>query len=157
MGPGGAADDLILQIDWYREYLMHCPSAWFMADPPADVAVLSKVRLFRPSRAYVREMEDKVYHLQINVVDLRTGLDRDLTLSVPFEGELPIPETGLSSFNRGQSSERLQASGPHAVWIDSISVNDGRLTIAVAHGSDCTALTFDLSAMLADEQDSTGD
>jgi hypothetical protein len=151
MGPGRMADDMVLQIDWYREYLMRCPSARFMADPPADVAGFSKVRLFRPGRAYVREMEDKVYHLQINVVDLRTGLDHDLTLSVPFAGELPIPETGLSSFNRGHSSERLTSHRPHAVWINHLCVNDGCLTAAVVHGSQCTALTFDLLAMLTDE------
>ncbi|NQT37700.1 MAG: hypothetical protein HQ581_09440 [Planctomycetes bacterium] len=157
MGPGRAADDLILQIDWYREYLMRSPSAWFRADPPTNVAGFSKARLFRPSRAYVRGKEDKVYDLQINVVDLRTGLDRDLTLSVPFEGKLPIPETGLGSFNRGDPTERLYASGPHAVWIDHLGVDGDRLTAVVAHGSQCTALTFDLSAILADEQASRGE
>jgi hypothetical protein len=152
MGPGRAADDMVLQIDWYREYLMRCPSAWFIADPPTDVAGFSEERLFRPSRAYVRKKEDKVYHLQINAVDLRTGLDRDLTLCVPFEGDLSSPETGLSSFNRGAPTEHLYAHGPHAVWIDRLCVNGDRLTVVVAYGSECTALTFDISAMLADER-----
>lgn len=154
LGPGKAADDLVLQIEWYREYLMHSPPAWFIADPPTDVAAFSKARLFRPSRAYVRATGDKVYNLQINVVDLRTGLDRDLTLSIPFEGELPLPETGLSSFNWGTSSEHLYAHGPHAVWIDRLSVDGDRLAVVVAHGSERTELTFDLSAMLTDDESS---
>lgn len=85
----------------------------------------------------------------MNVVDLRTGLDQDLTLSVPFEGELPIPETGVSSFNRGTSSEQLYAPARHAIWINSLQVKGERLTVVVGHGSDLTAVTFDLSAMLA--------
>jgi hypothetical protein len=152
MGPANAADDLILQIDWYREYLMRCPSAWFIADPPTDVTGFSKARLFRPSRAYVRSQEDKVCNLQINIVDLRTGLDRDMTLSIPFEGSLPIPETGLSSFNPGDPTERLHALGPNGIYIDHLHVNGNRLTVAVAHGSQRTALMFDLSGMLADER-----
>ena len=67
---------------------MRSPSAWFIADPPTDVAGFSKARLFRPSRAYIRKKEDEVYELQINVVDLRTGSDRDLS-SGP---EPPRPE-----------------------------------------------------------------
>jgi hypothetical protein len=136
---------------------MRCRSAWFIADLPADVAGFSETRLFRPSRAYVRKKEDRVYDLQINVVDLRTGLDRDLTLSVPFEGELAIPETGLSSFNQGTSSEHLCAQGPQAIWINSLSVDGDRLTVVVAHGSDFAALTFDVSAILADERASRGE
>jgi hypothetical protein len=157
MGPGRAADDLVLQIDWYREYLMRSPSAWFVADPPIDVAGFSKARLFRPGRAYVRKREDKTYDLQINAVDLRSGLDRDLTLSVPFDGDMPVPETGLSSFNRGGPTERLYAHGPHAVWIEDLCVDDDRLTTVVAHGSQSTALTFDLSAMLAEERAPRGE
>lgn len=149
--PGSATDDLVLQFDWYRDYLMRCPPSWFIAEPPTDVAGFSKLRLFRPGMAYVRTADANVYSLQINVADLRTGLDHDMTLSVPYDGELPIPETGLASLNRGTSTERLQATGPHAVWINSISVNDDQLIIAVAHGSERTALTFDLSEMLADE------
>jgi hypothetical protein len=145
-GPGATANDMILQIDWYREYLMRCPSAWFIANPHTDVAGFSETRLFRSSLAYVREKEDKVYELLINVVDLRSGLDRDLTLSVPFEGDLPVPETGLGSFNRGMPSERLHSNDPHAVWINCLSVDGDRLTVVVAHGPDFTALTFDLTS-----------
>jgi len=151
-GPGKLADDLLLQIEWYREYLMPSPSAWFVADLPTDVAAFSKTRLFRPGTAYVRAKGDQVYHLQINVVDLRTGLDRNLTLSVPFQGELPIPETGLSSFNPGTAAEQLYAHGPYLVWIDRLSVDGDRLAIVVAHGEERTELTFDLSAMLGRER-----
>ena len=151
MGPGNAADDLVLQVDWYREYPMRSPSAWLTANPPTDVAGFSKARLFRPGRAYILTKQDKVYELTINVVDLRTGLDRDLTLSVPFEGSLPIPETGLSSTNQGTPSEQFDAHDPHVVWIHRLSVNSDRLKVVVAHNSAYTELTFDLAAMLADE------
>jgi hypothetical protein len=152
MGPGRMANDLVLQIDWYREYLMPSPSAWFTARPRSGVADFSEARLFRPSVAYIRQMGDKVFHLRINVVDLRIGLDHDLALSVPFEGNLPMPDRELGSVNAGHASERLSTSGPHAVWIDRLIINNDRLTTVVAHGSERTAVTFDLSAMLADER-----
>jgi hypothetical protein len=151
IGPGRAADDLVLQVDWYREYLMRSPTAWFIAAPPTDVAGFSKARLFRPSSAYIRNKEDEIYELQINVVDLRTGLDRDMTLSVPFKGSLPFPETGISSFNQGTLTEHFYAHGPHVVWIDRLTVDGDRLKVVVTHGSAPTELTFDVSAMLADE------
>jgi hypothetical protein len=130
---------------------MRSPTAWFIAAPPTDVAGFSKARLFRPSSAYIRNKEDEIYELQINVVDLRTGLDRDMTLSVPFKGSLPFPETGISSFNQGTLTEHFYAHGPHVVGIDRLTVDGDRLKVVVTHGSAPTELTFDVSAMLADE------
>jgi hypothetical protein len=148
MGPGAAADDLVLQIDWYREYLMRTPAAWLSAEPAASAPGFSKSRMFRPGSAYIRKKEDKIYELQINVVDLRTGLDRDLTLSIPFDGEIAIPETGVSSFN----GEQFAVHGRQGVWIDDLRVDGKRLAVVVAvDARSPTELTFDLSALLDDE------
>jgi len=122
-----------------------------MAAATGNVTGFSRARLFRPSVAYVREKEDRVYEFRVNVVDLRSGSDQDLTLSVPFAGELPVPESGISSYGRGTPAERVYAHGPNAVRIDRIDVDGDQLTFVIAHDSDFTALTFDLSAMLADE------
>ena len=157
MGPGAAADDLLLQIDWYRELLMLCPSAWFNADPPDDVAAFSQARMFRPGRAYVRRKEDKVYQLLIQVVDLRTGSDRHLTLSVPFDGDLPIPETRISSFNRGMASEQFTTDSSHPIQANELHMDGNRLTIVTGQEPDRVGVTFDLSALLADEAKLGGD
>ncbi|MEO1615823.1 MAG: hypothetical protein AAFV88_08250 [Planctomycetota bacterium] len=147
-------DDLLLQVDWYREYLMSGPSAWFSADPPASVNGFSKSRLFRASRAYVLEKDGGVYNLQIDVVDLPTGLNRNLTLELPFKGAFPIPKEGLSSVTynaAGTVTETLSVNQPHVAWLHRFRIDDEQLEIVVAHDSTFTELSFDVSGLLADE------
>lgn len=90
----GPSEDALCRIAWYREYVTRAPPCWFRATFPDGVAAFGPNRLFRLGAAYVRDQDEKVYCFNINVVDLETGMDHNLTLEVPFRGDFSIREYG---------------------------------------------------------------
>ncbi len=144
-GPGwGASNEALCRVAWYREYLMRVPPSWFWADPPHGVAAFGRNRLFRPGAAYVRNEDDKVYRFHINVVDLETGMDHDLTLAIPFRGGFPMPEHGYA-----KEPGRTHATQPHLLGIADLSVQGNVLRVIInrcVKDGEQAALEFDLAA-----------
>src|SRR5579863_4068104 len=125
---GGAANDCVCRLAWYREYTMRIPSCWFWADPPYGVAGCGDKFLYRPSAAYIEKKDKPVYCFVINAVDLETGLDHDLTLSVPYRGDFPMPKVGYAAM-----PEWMHAEQPHLLSIRRLSVDGDMLTIVMGH------------------------
>lgn len=125
------ADDCTCGIDWYREYGSRLPHAWFYADAPDGVAAFDSHYYYRPSGAYIETREQPVYRLVINRVDLETGLDHDLTLSIPYSGEFPMPKT-----NYAASPDSMRSEQPHLLWIGALSVEDNVLHVTMQRPGD---------------------
>jgi len=120
---------------------MRFPNSWFSADPPRDVAAFDDQYYYRPAGAYVETKEQPVYRFVINRVNLETGNDQDLTLSVPFIGDFSLPITNYSVVN-----DTMHSTEPHLLWIRGMSIEDAVLRILVKRpGSDPdVALDFQL-------------
>lgn len=126
-GPGaGAVNDALCRVAWYREYNMRIPACWFWADPPDGVAAFDKEHLYRPAAAYIEDKDKPVYCFVINVVDLQSGIDHDLTLTIPYRGDFPMPENGYADFG-----SHTRATQPHLISIDSISVDGNSLRVVM--------------------------
>lgn len=135
-------EDAICRVGWYREYEMRFPACWFSADPPHGVAAFDDKHLYRAAATYIENKDETVYRFVINVVNLETGIDRDLTLAVPYHGEFPMPEHGYFA-----SPGYTHAHQPHLLGISELAVEDGTLRIVMQRpgkNTDDAALRFKL-------------
>jgi hypothetical protein len=143
VGPGsGAVNDALCRVAWYREYTMRVPACWFWTDPPDGVAAFDEEHLYRPAAAYIENKDKPVYCFVINVVDLETGIDHDLTLSIPYRGDFPMPENGYAAFG-----SHTHATQPHLLSIGGLSVDGNPLRVVMqrpGRNADEAALRFAL-------------
>lgn len=131
-GPdAGSANDSTCSIAWYREYGIRMPDSWFCADAPYGVAAFDEHYYYRPSGAFIETKDRPVYRFLINRVDLQTGLDHDLTLSVPYTGDFPMPKT-----NYAASPDSMHSHQPHLLWVGGMSVEDNVLHITMMRPGD---------------------
>jgi len=141
----GAADDMLCRVEWYREIPMRTPNAWFWADPEYGVACSSNQQLFRSGVSYVRKPDEKVYRFKINVIDIETGLDSDLTLAIPFDGDFTMPETGKTS-----APGWTHAHQPHLLRISGLQLEGDLLQVSMKQdGTESVCIEFHIQALLA--------
>ena len=138
-----SGDDMLCRVQWYRELYMGLKPSWFVADPPDRVACFSQERLFRASAAFITKQAEPIYCFLISVVDLSTGLDHDLTLSIPYDGHLPKPKYG--SF----TPSSMHTNEPYLLWVSDLRIDGRTLRIVMSTDKDKTALDFDLASLLA--------
>jgi hypothetical protein len=124
-GPNaGWANDATCSVAWYREYGIRLPEAWFCADAPYGVAAFDAHYYYRPSEAYIETKNQPIYRFVINRVNLETGIDHDLTLSIPYTGDFAMPKS-----NYAASDGTMHSTQPHLLWIGGLSVENDVLRI----------------------------
>jgi len=138
-----SGDDMLCRIKWYREIPFRKPTAWFLADVAPNTVCFSKDFMFRADLAFVRKPEDKVYHYLITVVDLQSGVDRDISLDVPFDGDFILPESGKATF-----PGTTHALEPHLLRIVNLEAEGDVLHVTMDEvGKRGVCLSFDLSVV----------
>ncbi|MEW4455798.1 hypothetical protein AB1L30_24230 [Bremerella sp. JC817] len=146
-GFGTALEDLALPVEWFREYIPRAPKAWHHALPKQDVFAKDRQFLFRPSIAYLIERNDRLLHLQINIVDLQSGLDQNLTLDLPLTSPLPEPTVGIKYTSPDGSASYVRTSQPFGFWIDQLEVTDNTLTVVLGSDRERNSVSFDISSL----------
>jgi hypothetical protein len=150
MGPGGP--DLITRIVWYRQMETDEPDAWLRSDKAGDPIAFTEKWAFRPLiGGYVLDESKPVYYFPISVIDLRTGLDRTMTLHVPFEGKLPKPTTNYSGFNRPSGKSGIHTMGPYIMAITQLRVEGKTLRVTLAMEKWSAVADFDVDELLKSE------
>jgi len=96
---------------------------------------------------YVTEPNAGTYHFPLSMVDLKTGADRAMLLSVPFKGKLPEPKINYSSTSTPQGKPRLQTMGPHVLAITWLQVEESRLQVTLGMEKWSRSVEFDLSQL----------
>ncbi len=95
-GPGST--DAVGKIDWYRQLHAKKQKAWLVSGWMDIPIVFERATAFRlPAGGYITKRSDNIYHFPLGIIDLKTGLERNLTLDVPYHGEVPDPETNFCS------------------------------------------------------------
>lgn len=89
---------------WYREFYPQIIddhfgkkpdySIWLQADPEPYKQMWfdSNVALIQSEGGYIEEASDRTYHFPMDVFDLVDWSKTKVTLSVPFEGAVPLPQ-----------------------------------------------------------------
>ncbi|GAA4437429.1 hypothetical protein [Bremerella cremea] len=150
-GFGTALEDLALPVEWFREYIPRAPKAWHHALPKQDVFAKDHKFLFRPTIAYMIERNDPLLHLQINIVDLQSGLDQVLTLDLPLTFPLPEPTLGKKYTAADGTATYVRTPGPFGIWIDQLEVTDNMLTVILGSDRERNAVSFDISSLYPQE------
>lgn len=136
-------NDMLCRIAWYRELPFRQTAAWFLAEAEPGIVCFSNELAFRADLAFVRTPEDKVYHFLITAVDLQSGVPREVTLEVPFEGDFTLPEGGKATF-----SGTVRASEPHLLRIANLQTEGDVLHVTMDEiGKRSVRVSFDLSAI----------
>jgi hypothetical protein len=96
---------------------------------------------------YVAKPKVGVYEFPISMVDLKTGGDRSMMLSVPFNGALPEPKTNYSRSSTPQGETRWQTSGPYVLAITWLQIVDNRLRVTLGMEKWARSVEFDLDEL----------
>jgi hypothetical protein len=146
MGPGGP--DLLCRVDWYRQLSAEEPDAWLRADPSGDPVAFGDAFAFRVCEGgYVVKPSAGVYHFPLSMVDLETGMDRTMALSVPFKGNLPEPKSNYSQSSTPHGEARWQTTGPYVLAITWLQVVDNRLRVTLGMENWARSVEFNLDAL----------
>jgi hypothetical protein len=141
-GPGG--HDCLCDIDWYRQLRVKTPTAWLTSDPSDDPLAFTSEQAFRVRiGGYVKEAKERIFRFPIAVVDLQTGQESSLLLTVPFEGDLPEPVTNVSRHTREDGTNTFATFGPYHLGITSLSARPGQLDVTLGMENWHRTLTFD--------------
>ena len=133
--------------NWYREYHDSRVGTWFTAGPYKGIRCVSDLTLWRPNAALVKRQGDSVYSFLLDVVDLKTGLDRPLTLAVPFPGEFTLSEHGIRSMSDGRTTS-IRTAFPHLMGISDLQIDGTTLRVIMRNDETraLTAIEFELSS-----------
>jgi len=82
------------------------------------------------------------------LIDLRTGLDRPMVLHVPFEGNLPKPESNYSGFDRPGGKSGIHTMGPYVLAITQLRVEGKSLRITLGMEKWSAAVDFEVEECL---------
>jgi len=143
------SDDLRCCIEWYREYpdLLLGQDDWDSEGSGAGtrLACSTAEMLFRTGFKYDLHVAENVLSFQINVVDLESGLAREMTLSLPFAGIIPDREAkpeGDANCAQGFGPPKFQ------IAIELMEIEADTLRIVVRTGKLQTGLEFDIRALV---------
>ncbi|MFI5377963.1 MAG: hypothetical protein ACHRHE_01540 [Tepidisphaerales bacterium] len=120
-------DGCLCNITWYRRIPAPAVKAWLEAGEVGQLLAMSPTHAFLTlSGGYIQEQGQHVYRFPITVVDLQTGAERIATLSVPFDGDLPLP-AGAKPDDQG----RIATDKPHVLGVWQMRTVGGRLELTL--------------------------
>jgi hypothetical protein len=142
------SDDMECRVEWYRELRDTIDEAWDLRNSGADSrpACVAGDKLFRCLFLPKRNDADHVICFRISAVDLDTGLNSDLILKLPFEGQVPKTAAQHAVEDAGCN----QGFGGRAFEIEIVELEtDGTaLRVVIKAGDVQTAVEFDVRAII---------
>jgi hypothetical protein len=143
MASAGQSPELICPVKWYREYeLGPNKSAPFVVERNRNVVCANESHLFRSGGSYDMNEREHVHRFLINAVDLESGLDRDLILSLPYDGKLPAP----MSYKKEPGQVRV-LSMAYAVAVQWLEIDGDILRVVVSADESMAELEFDVRSL----------
>jgi hypothetical protein len=107
-----------------------------------------------PAGGFVAAKDDRVYQFPISIVDLNTGIEKSITLRVPFHGELRTPATNYSETRLPHGSPSFHTMGPYKLAITHLELLESRLQIVLGMEEWTGSLDFDIHRILATSEKS---
>lgn len=143
MGPGGT--DCVGRLAWYREPAPPPPpDAWLATGPAGHPSAFGEAVLVAVAGGgYVRSKDEKVFRFPLRRLDLATGAETALVLSIPFEGDAPPPTDNYRSTGAG-SEARYETLGPYLMGVTRLDARGSRLEVTIGTSSTSATLFFEL-------------
>ncbi len=141
MGGQLGGHDMLCRVAWYcQPEPLPEPQAWLIAGPAGDPVAYSPTHAFRPAGGYILKRGEQIYHFPIRMFDLKSTQSQVLTLSVPFDGQVPKPETNYSG-----GDSQIHTFGPYLLGVTWLEVGGGILQIVLGTESGATAADFEIT------------
>ena len=131
-GPGST--DGIGKIEWYRQLDAKKQKAWLVSGWMNIPIAFGKSAFRLPAGGYITRRSDSTFHFPLAIIDLKTGLERDVTLEVPFSGDVPDPETNFCSEVQRNGETSWSTLGPYLLTISEMWLMGDRLRIGLESG-----------------------
>ncbi|HEY2838196.1 MAG TPA: hypothetical protein VGJ26_03560 [Pirellulales bacterium] len=140
------AEDCLCSVQWYREYSFRREETWLSSDAKPSAAAFNDRFLIRTlDGGYIRKKEERLFRFPINAVRLADGSRQDFLLTVPFEGNVPWPQHGVSAF----LDVSAHAHGPYFLYVNDFEIDGNRLRVMMKRDEgEAAALDFELSEVL---------
>jgi hypothetical protein len=133
--PGPGSKFCVGEVEWYRQMSSRGRDAWITAGRESDLMALTETYAIRPSDGgYILREREQVYHFPMALIDLRTGLERETTLDVPFRGTVPDPERNYCRQQLQNGDSRWSTTGPYLIAISRVRVEGSRLKVSLDGG-----------------------
>jgi ankyrin repeat protein len=147
---GGGNSDGIFNLLWTRRILYESPKAWLTVGKSGDPAAFGDSWAYCiPGGGYVLHKEEKQFRFPIAAVNLSTGEDVALVLTLPFEGEIVLPETNVGSEAGPNGAIYNTAFNPFGLGATWLEARGNELDITVATESNKWTLCFDVGKALS--------
>lgn len=148
IGMFGGGPDLTTRVAWSRQWTPPRRSAWLVAKRAGNPVAFSETHAFwMPGGGFISKKEEHIYRFPISAVDLKTGLDRMLTLTVPFEGSVPIPKRSYRPTTRSGGARGLHTFEPYLLALTHMRVVGAHLEVTLGMEKWSATVTFDLSKL----------
>ena len=144
-GPGGP--DKLGRLDWYREIRNETSDAW-LSTPPAtgEIHYHGSFAFFAKAGGFIKHDERQVYLFPVQMMNMENGVERQLIVSVPFEGRLHLPSTNFS--RSGDSTQSMHAL---KLAVTRIFGDSKSLTLVLATEQEKKTLTLPFSVLIPNQ------
>jgi hypothetical protein len=153
MGGMLGGHDMLCRVAWYcQPESLPVPKAWLTAGPAGDPVTYTPTHAFRPAGGgYILKRGEQVYRFPFRMIDLKSTQSQTLTLSVPFDGEVPKPESNYS-----ESDGQIRTFGPYLLGVTWLEVRGGILQIVLGTESGAAAVDFEITQDGSEKTGSAG-
>jgi len=142
-GPFAAPDRLGL-LDWYREIRTEEPNAWLLTPAAsANIHYHGNHAFYVKMGGFIEHESQQVYCFPIQIMNLETGTEHQMTVRVPFDGKLNLPATNFSK--DGDSTRLMQ---PFKLALTELNGNLEQLTIVFATETEQRCLNVPFSLLI---------
>ena len=140
-GPGGP--DQLSLLEWYREIRNEKRDAWLLTPPATgEIHYHGNFAFFAKAGGFIEHDEKQVYLFPVQMMDMKSGVEQQLVIKVPFEGTLKLPETNFS--RSGDSTSLMQ---PFKLAVTRIFGDSKTLTLVLATEKKKKTLKIPFSAL----------
>lgn len=137
---GGGGGDLTTRLAWFRQAEWEPPLAWLTTGRAAEPVSFNQSSAFRlPGGGYVANKGDREYKFPIGMLNLSSGVERELVLNVPFDSAIPPPDTNYES-----TPTSISCGGFYLMAITNLHASDDSLEVTLGMEDWSATLTFDL-------------
>ena len=146
MGPWGKSD-CIGRVAWYVQPIPEDAEEgrfgrklkwWLESAKSGDPTAFDGKTFFRlPRGGYVKEKGDQKFHFPITQANLPGGKVTQMTLTVPYGGEITEPKT-----NRSSSDGKVYSYVPHLLAVTALEYQDGELKVTLGWDGGAATLAF---------------
>lgn len=137
---GGGGTDLITRLAWFRQTDWQPPLAWLTAGRAAQPVVFNESHAFHlPGGGYITNKGDHDYKFPIAVLDLSSGVERQLVLNVPFAGTISAPNANYSG-----SAATISTTRSYVLAITDLEADDSSLDVTLGMEKWSATLKFNV-------------